>query len=159
MDASVDLTPFQKIWSPAREYLFQHVLSWAMAAQIVVSGCALLLAHQASGAIRTWLTRQEKQYATQARELMSAAAADTLRVLKDPKPAGLLTGFGDNGVNLELRACINDPQNGIGSVKSDLLWGIWARFREHGIEMPYPQRDVHLKLVPEITIRTGPEKV
>lgn len=91
------------------------------------------------------------------RELMLAAAADTLRVLKDPKPACLLTGFGDNAVNFELRVWINDPQNGLGSVKSDLFWGIWQRFREHGIEMPYPQRDVHLKSIPEITIRTGPE--
>ena len=94
-----------------------------------------------------------------ARELMIAAAADTLRVLKDPKPACPLTGFGDNAVNLEMRVWINDPQNGIASVKSDLFWGIWQRFREHGIEMPYPQRDVHLKYVPEITVRTGPEEV
>jgi small-conductance mechanosensitive channel len=94
-----------------------------------------------------------------ARELMLAAAADTLRVLKDPKPACLLTGFGDNAVNLEVRVWINDPQNGLGSVKSDLFWGIWQRFRDHGIEMPYPQRDVHLKYIPEITVRTGPEEV
>ena len=93
-----------------------------------------------------------------ARELMLAAAADTLRVLKDPKPACLLTGFGDNAVNLEVRVWINDPQNGLGSVKSDLLWGIWQRFRDHGIEMPYPQRDVHLKSIPETTVRTGPEE-
>jgi len=93
------------------------------------------------------------------RELMLAAAADTLRVLKDPNPACLLTGFGDNAVNLEARVWINDPQNGIASVKSDLFWGIWQRFRDHGIEIPYPQRDVHLKSIPDITIRTGPEKV
>ena len=92
-----------------------------------------------------------------ARELMLAAAADTLRVLKDPKPACLLTGFGDNAVNLEVRVWINDPQNGIASVKSDLFWGIWQRFQDHGIEMPNPQQDVHLKSIPEITIRTGPE--
>lgn len=93
-----------------------------------------------------------------ARDLMLAAAADTLRVLKDPKPACLLTGFGDNAVNLELRVWINDPQHGIGSVKSDLLWGIWRRFRDHGIEIPYPQRDVHLKSIPEAMLRTGPEE-
>jgi small-conductance mechanosensitive channel len=93
------------------------------------------------------------------RELMLAAAADTLRVLKDPKPACLITGFGDNAVNLEVRVWINDPQNGIASVKSNLFWGIWQQFRDHGIEMPYPQRDVHLKSISEITIRTGPEKV
>jgi len=93
-----------------------------------------------------------------ARDLMMAAAADTLRVLKDPKPACLITGFGDNAVNLEVRVWINDPQNGIGSVKSDLFWGIWQRFRDHGLEIPYPQRDVHLKSIPDINIRTGPEE-
>jgi small-conductance mechanosensitive channel len=94
-----------------------------------------------------------------ARELMLAAAADTPRVLKDPKPGFLITGFGDNAVNLEVRVWINDPQDGIASVKSDVFWGIWQRFRDHGIEMPYPQRDVHLKSIPEIAIRTGPDKV
>jgi small-conductance mechanosensitive channel len=93
-----------------------------------------------------------------ARELMLATATDTSRVLQDPKPGCLLTGFGDSAVNLELRAWINDPQNGIASVKSDLLCGIWQRFREHGIEMPYSQQDVHLKSIPDTLLRTGPEK-
>lgn len=93
-----------------------------------------------------------------ARELMLAATADNLRVLKDPKPACLLTGFGDSAINLELRVWINDPQNGIGSVKSDLCMGIWKRFQDHGIEMPNPQRDVHLKSMPEVSIRTGPKE-
>jgi small-conductance mechanosensitive channel len=94
-----------------------------------------------------------------ARELMlAAAAADTLRVLKDPEPTCLITGLGDNAVNLEVRVWINDPQNGIASVKSDLFRGILQRFRDHGIEMPYPQRDVHLKSVPEAMLRTGSEE-
>jgi len=92
-----------------------------------------------------------------AKELMLESAAVTKRVLKDPGPDCLLSGFGDNAVNLELGVWINDPQNGLASVKSDLFWGIWKRFQEHGIEMPNPQRDVHLKSMPEITIRTGPE--
>jgi small-conductance mechanosensitive channel len=92
------------------------------------------------------------------RELMLAAAADTLRVLKDPRPAYLITGLGDNAVNLEVRVWINDPQNGIASVKSDLFGGILQRFREHGIEMPYPQRDLHLKSIPEAMLRTGSEE-
>jgi small-conductance mechanosensitive channel len=92
-----------------------------------------------------------------ARELMLAAAADTMRVLKDPKPACLITGLGDNAVNLEVRVWINDPQNGVASVKSDIFRGILQRFRAYGIEMPYPQRDVHLKSIPEITFRPGPE--
>jgi small-conductance mechanosensitive channel len=92
-----------------------------------------------------------------ARELMLAAAADIPRVLKDPKPAYLITGLGDNAVNLEVRVWINDPQNGIASVKSDLFRGILQRFRDHGIEMPFPQRDVHLKSIPDTFLRTGPK--
>ncbi len=91
-----------------------------------------------------------------ARDLMLEAAGDTQRVLRDPKPTVLLSDFGDNSVNLELRVWINDPQNGIGSVKSDLLWGIWRRFHEHGIDLPFPQRDVYLKTIPDVTLR--PEK-
>lgn len=93
-----------------------------------------------------------------ARDLMLETAAATDRILKDPEPACLLLSFGDNAVNLELRVWINDPQNGIGPVKSNLLWGIWKRFRDHGIEMPYPQRDVHLKSIPEERIRTRSEE-
>ncbi len=93
-----------------------------------------------------------------ARDLMLETAAATDRVLKDPDPACLLMSFGDNAVNLELRVWINDPQKGIGPVKSNLLWGIWKRFRDHGIEMPYPQRDVPLKSIPEGRIRTRSEE-
>ncbi len=94
----------------------------------------------------------------QARDLMLEAAADTPRVLTDPKPICYLHSFGDNAVNLEVLVWINDPQNGLGSVKSNLLWGIWRRFREHGVKIPYPQRDVYLKSLPAITFRTGPEE-
>jgi small-conductance mechanosensitive channel len=84
-----------------------------------------------------------------AKELMLEAAAVAPRVLKDPQPSCLLTGFGDNAVNLELQVWINDPQNGMENLKSDLLWGIWERFRANGIEFPFPQRDLHLKSIPE----------
>ena len=58
-----------------------------------------------------------------------------------------MTGFGDSSVNLELRVWINDPQQGRGSVISDVLLVIWDLFHEHGIEIPFPQRDLHLKSV------------
>jgi small-conductance mechanosensitive channel len=93
----------------------------------------------------------------QARDLMLEAAEDTTRVLKDPKPSCYLMNFGDNAITLELRVWINDPQSGISSVKSSLLWGIWQRFRDHGINLPYPQRDVHLKSLPDITFTPGPK--
>ncbi len=74
-----------------------------------------------------------------ARDLMLATAARVKRVLQDPKPSCLIIGFGDNAVNLELRVWINDPQNGVSSVKSGLYWEIWKEFREHHIAFTPPK--------------------
>ena len=52
---------------------------------------------------------------------------------------------GDSSVDLEIRFWIRDPMNGRANVTSDLSLGIWDRFAEHGIEIPYPQRDLHLR--------------
>jgi len=92
-----------------------------------------------------------------ATELMLEAVADTRRVLREPKPACLLTGFGDNGFILELRVWINDPQNGLGSVKNELLRGVVRRFKEEGIALPYSQMMLHHKSIPEVRIRTESE--
>jgi small-conductance mechanosensitive channel len=92
------------------------------------------------------------------RDLALEAAGDTKRVLQDPQPGFRLMGFGDNAINVELRVWINDPQHGVHSVKSDLLWGLWRRFRDHGIEIPFPQRDVHLKSIPDTLLRAEPER-
>ena len=78
-------------------------------------------------------------------ELCLDAAANTGRILTDPKPACLLKDFGESSVDLEIRFWIRDPMNGRANVTSELLLGIWDRFAEHGIEIPYPQRDLHLR--------------
>ena len=88
-----------------------------------------------------------------ATKLMLEVAAGTTRVLQEPKPVCLLTGFGDNSVQLELRVWLNDPQNGLGPLKSELLMGVWRRFKEEGIVLPYPQRVLYHKSIPEILIR------
>jgi len=78
-------------------------------------------------------------------ELCKESANDVERVLDTPPPACNLMGFGDNSVDLEVRCWINDPQLGIANVKSKVLLGIWDRFQENGIEIPFPQRDIHVK--------------
>jgi len=77
------------------------------------------------------------------------AAQASGRVLNDPEPRCLLTEFGDNSINLELRFWINDPSNGVGNARSEVLLGIWDRFKESGISIPFPQRDIHLKSLPK----------
>ena len=62
-----------------------------------------------------------------AMELCVEAARSSGRVLNDPEPRCLLTEFGDNSVNLELRFWINDPSNGVGNARSEVLLSIWDR--------------------------------
>jgi small-conductance mechanosensitive channel len=84
-----------------------------------------------------------------AQELMLRAATESPRVLDNPKPNVWLAGFGDSSVDHEILAWINDPEGGVGNVKSDVLNRLWLLFKEHGVEIPFPQRDVWVKSVPE----------
>ena len=79
-----------------------------------------------------------------AMSLMVEAANEHFRVLKSPEPVARLIRFGDNGIELELRIWIEDPENGTANVVSDINIGFWRRFKQHGITIPFPQRDVHL---------------
>lgn len=87
--------------------------------------------------------------------LMEEVAGKFPRVLKNPPPAARLMGFGDSAVDLELRAWIRDPQRGVVNIKSDIQLAIWDAFQENGIEFPFPQQDLHLKTVPELTVQMG----
>ena len=75
------------------------------------------------------------------------------RVLEDPKPVCLLKGFGDSSVDLELRFWVGDPANGVSNVRSVLLLRIWDAFKEHGIEIPFPQRDLHIRSSEVLTVQ------
>lgn len=76
--------------------------------------------------------------------LLLEAAADSPRVIKNPEPKALIKGFGDNGVDLELRMWIRDSENGVSNIASEVYLIIWHKFKDGGIEFPYPQRDVHI---------------
>lgn len=77
-------------------------------------------------------------------KVMIEAANDCARVLKNPAAVCRLLGFGDSGINLEVRCWIDDPQNGVNNVRSEVNLAIWRKFKQHGITIPFPQRDVHL---------------
>ncbi len=80
----------------------------------------------------------------QALALLREAANANPRVLADPPPATRLMNFGDNGIELELRVWIQDPEAGLANVRSDINIAIWRAFKQAGIVIPYPQRDLHI---------------
>jgi small-conductance mechanosensitive channel len=82
--------------------------------------------------------------AERAMQIMVEAGVRQPRVLKDPPPMAAMASFGDNGINLELGLWIADPQEGTLGIRSEINREILRRFREEGIEIPFPQRDVRL---------------
>lgn len=67
-------------------------------------------------------------------------------VLKKPKPSPLFVQFGGSSLDFELRVWISNVDNRL-EIKNDLLLAIDRRFREEGIEIPFPQQDLHLRSV------------
>jgi len=79
-----------------------------------------------------------------AMEIMLEEAGKHARVMQEPPPKVFLKNFGESGIDLELSAWINDPEEGQQNLRSEINLAIWRRFQQEGIEIPYPQRVVRL---------------
>ena len=89
--------------------------------------------------------------------LLTQAAVAQERVLKDPGPGVNLTNFGADGLEFTLNYWMTDPENGQQNLRSLINLGILAALREHGIEIPYPQRVVHTFVQPGVEGVVTPE--
>ena len=86
-----------------------------------------------------------------------AAAASVERVLKEPAPTCHLTEFGESSLDLTLRYWIRDPNDGLGTVRSAVMFALWDAFKRDGIEFPFPQRDLNLKEPVRVVVERGDE--
>jgi small-conductance mechanosensitive channel len=81
-----------------------------------------------------------------AERLMLEAAAAAPRVLETPPPAVWLTAIEEEGLTFEIRFWINDPEEGLTNVRSDILKRVWHLFQQDGVELPNrAQRDLNLR--------------
>lgn len=80
-----------------------------------------------------------------AEKLMLEAAGQARRVLDTPPPTVWMSEYGDNAVNFTIHCWINDPEEGVGNVRSEVLKHLWGLFKENEVELPYPKRDLHLR--------------
>ena len=83
------------------------------------------------------------------RELLLNIALDHPGVLKEPRPDVLFTEYGDSALMFNLRVWTSEFVNRPGVLKSQLYYEISRRFREAGVEIPFPQRDIHIKELPK----------
>ncbi len=116
---------------PNEDLITQRVVNWSFSDQMVRQSADIGIHYKAD--------------LRKAMELCLEAAAEVERILGTPKPKCFVKGFGDSSVDLLVSYWIDDPMNGTVNVRSELFLNIWDKFHAHGIEIPYPQRDIYIK--------------
>ena len=122
---------------PNSELISGQVTNWVLSSK---SGRAILPVGVAYG------TDTEK-----VRDVLLAIAEENEDVVKSgymPKPVVLFRAFGDSSLDFELRVFLHNVDSRL-SIISDLNFAIDKAFREEGIEIPFPQRDLHVKSLPD----------
>lgn len=76
--------------------------------------------------------------------LLLAAGVAQPRVQAMPEPSVWIKNLGDSGIELELTTWIRDAEAGQGSLRSGIFLAALRTFREEGIEIPYPQREIRI---------------
>ncbi len=80
----------------------------------------------------------------QVRRVLEEVAATTREVCSDPAPRVRFRAFGDSSLDFELLCWIDEP-GARGLVTDLLLTAIYKNFAAEGIEIPFPQRDIHIR--------------
>ncbi len=122
---------------PNSELISGQVTNWVLSSQ---SGRAIIPVGVAYG------TDTEK-----VRTILMTIAEENMDVVKTgsmPKPVVLFRAFGDSSLDFELRVFLHNVDNRL-SIISDINFSIDRAFREENIEIPFPQRDLHVKSLPE----------
>jgi len=120
---------------PNERFMTEGVINWSRSDDVV-------RLHAPFGV--SYRTRDLRQVQALARE----AATAVERVVAQPAPVCNLVAYGESSVNFDLRFWIRDPANGIANVRSEVLMGLWERLHANGIEIPFPQRDLHVRSWP-----------
>jgi small-conductance mechanosensitive channel len=87
-------------------------------------------------------------------KLLLEVADANPNILKNPAPGVVFKEFGENSLNFELRVWSADMAHRAGSLESQLNFAIWDKFKQHGIELPFPQRDLHIQQPVRVEVKS-----
>jgi small-conductance mechanosensitive channel len=79
------------------------------------------------------------------RDTLLAVAGENPHTLKEPGPSVFLENFGENAIDFRLVVWSSEMSARPSRYRSDINFAIAEKFREAGIEMPFPQRDLHIR--------------
>jgi potassium-dependent mechanosensitive channel len=115
---------------PNKEFVTGRLVNWTLSDQVLRVDIKVGIAYGSDTGL--------------AKELIMNVARAHEHVLNDPEPVVYFVGFGDSSLDFELRAhCPN--MDSFLVVRDAMHTGIDAAFRQHGIEIPFPQRDIHMR--------------
>lgn len=83
------------------------------------------------------------------RDILLSVAKQEPGVLAQPEPAVLFDSYGDSALNFNLSVWTQQYTSKPALLRSRLYYAIFERFREEGVEIPFPQRDIHIIDTPE----------
>jgi small-conductance mechanosensitive channel len=84
------------------------------------------------------------------------AASTVDRVVDQKKPVCWLTAFGASSLDFKLRFWITDPQGGLTNIRGAVLIALWDAFKDAGIAIPFPHREIIMRTPVELTRASGP---
>ena len=79
------------------------------------------------------------------RSLLLRVAEENEHVLAEPKPDVMFTGYGDNSLNFSLRVWTDTLTQKPAILKSELYFAAFELFHKERVELPFPQRDLHIR--------------
>jgi potassium efflux system protein len=119
---------------PNKEFITGRLLNWTLSDQVNRIVINVGIAYGADTEL--------------ARELLLSIANEHPLILKEPKSMATFEGFGDNALNLTLRTFLPTMEHRL-QVIHDLHTAIDKQFRQAGIEIAFPQRDLHIRSIPD----------
>ncbi len=122
----------KEIVVPNKTFITERFVNWTLSDQVTRVVIQVGIAYGADVA--------------QAVRLLLELACAHPKVMDEPAPQAVLVGFGDSALNIELQVYAEELVHR-SDVRHELYSAIYAAFSRHGIEIPYPQRDVHVKSV------------
>lgn len=116
---------------PNEDFITQRVINWSFSDELVRLDVEFGVSYEADPHVVT--------------ELAVKAATTVGRVEADRRPVCWLTGFGESSLDFVLRFWIRDPQQGLTNVRGKVLLALWDTFKDNGIQIPYPHRELIIK--------------
>jgi small-conductance mechanosensitive channel len=113
---------------PNEDFVTQKVVNWSHGKNLIRLECPFFVDYQSDPQL--------------VMDIAAVAAATPERVVDSPKPVCWLTAFGENGLHFSLRFWIKDAEAGVTNVKGEVLLALWDAFKQNGIKIPYPRREI-----------------